>query len=252
MKTLKSMLLFIMNIFSIILTMILSTGIAWYCLPKVKETILGNFILKIVTEKSLFWFVLVSAILLVLFTALNIIFNRKANSKYLNFFIHVNSWLWCILSALFAIATFALVNPLITTGIIIDVSKKIVIGTDILILLIFHLFSGKISKIINRKIQSYDNAKEMSVVGRSSIVWVNILKLVEIIFPEILVLILLCVMLSWDVAGYFTILLISCIIPVIGNIVCDLNTRKEIERKNEADHNKLVSDVAIRVKEGRK
>jgi len=216
-----------------------------------RETILGEAILTLLTEKSIFWFILISSIILILFMALNIIFSRNGSAKYNNFFVHLKSWIWCLVGVILAVATFVLVSPLTTAGITIDTSKKVVIGIDLVILIVFHLFSGKISKIINRKIQTYESAKEANVMGRSSIVWVNILKLIEIIFPEILVLILLCVMLSWDAAGYFTILLISCVIPVIGNIICDLNTRREIKRKNKIEHKKFVNDVANKVKEGK-
>lgn len=252
MKVLKSIGLGFMNICSIILSIIVSAGFVWYLLPNLKSTILGNFVLNVISEKALFWFILISTILLGLFVALDIIFNRNKSSKYKNFFIHVNTWIWCLVGSILTVVTFALVNPLITTGITINVPKKIVIGIDLFILTMFHIFSGKIAKLINRRIQAYDNAKEMNVVGRSSIIWVNILKLVEIVFPEILVLILLCVMLSWDVAGYFTILLLSFIIPVIGNIICDLNVRKEIEKNNAEKHEKFVNDVANKVKEGRR
>lgn len=251
MKVLKNSLLGLMNICTIILSLIVSAGVIWYLLPSVKDTSLGTFVLSLLSEKALFWFILISSILLVLFIVLDIIFNKEKSAKYKNFFVHINTWICCLVGVIFTVVTFALVNPLITTGITINIPKKIVIGIDLFILVMFHIFSGKLAKLINRKIQSYDNAKEINVLGRSSIVWVNILKLVDIVFPEILVLILLCVMLSWDVAGYFTILLLSCIIPIIGNIICDLNIRKEITIKDYNKHKKLVDDVADKIKEGK-
>ena len=112
----------------------------------------------------------------------------------------------------------------------------------------FHIFSGKISKMINRKIQAYEDSKELNTSGRSSIIWINMLKLFEIIFPEMLILLLLCVMLSWNVAGYFTMLLIGFTIPMIGNIICDFTIKKEIAKINKEKHQQLVNDVADKIK----
>ena len=95
----------------------------------------------------------------------------------------------------------------------------------------------------------YETSKETNVVGRSSIIWINLLKLLELIFPEMLVLLLLCLMLSWNVGGYFTMLLIGFTIPIIGNIICDFNARKEIAKLNEEQHQRLVNDVANKIKE---
>ena len=87
---------------------------------------------------------------------------------------------------------------------------------------------------------------------RSSIIVINLLKLLELILPEMLILILLSLMLSWNVAGYFTMLLIGFTIPLIGNIICDFNARKEIAKLNEEQHQKLVNDVATKMKGDKK
>lgn len=109
---------------------------------------------------------------------------------------------------------------------------------------IFHIFSNKISKIVNRKIQAYENAKELNVVGRSSIIFTNILKLLEILFPEVIVLVLICSCLGWNVATSFVIVLVAMLIPMIGNIDCDFNTRAEIKRLNQIKEDKFAEKVA--------
>lgn len=248
MKVFKAIAMWLMMILSIPLIMLSAFGITWYALPTTKETIFGKLILKNITEKTIFWVFLASVILTVVFTILLIIFNRNQRSKVKNFFIHFNTWSYCLVSALLAVTTFVLLNPITTEGITIGIPKKIMIGIDMVVLVLFHIFAGKLNRIINRKIQAYDNAKELSVVGRSSIIWVNLLKVIELIFPEVLVLVLLCLMMSWDVAGYFTIILIATVIPLIGNIICDFNVRKEIVKNNEAQHQKLVNDVANNLK----
>ena len=116
------------------------------------------------------------------------------------------------------------------------------------LLFLSHLLAGKIAKVINRKIQSYENAKELNVVGRSSIIFTNILKLIEILFPEVIVLSLICFCVSWNVAAYFLIILVASLLPMLGNIECDFTTRKEIIRNNNIKDAKFIDRVANKIK----
>ena len=47
-------------------------------------------------------------------------------------------------------------------------------------------------------------------------------------------------------------LLIGFTIPIVGNIICDFNARKEIAKFNEEQHNKLVNDVAVKIRGDKK
>lgn len=247
MNIFKKILLWIMNILSIPLTLITSLGIVWYILPLGEGLQIYDYINKHISTPLRFWLTVICGFFLLVIIILQLIFGRLQSSKIRNFFLHTNTWIACIISTIFAIASFA-VNNITTEGIAIGVPQKIIIGIDIVFLVMFHMFSGKINKIINRRIQAYETSKETNVVGRSSIIWINLLKLLELIFPEMLVLLLLCLMLSWNVGGYFTMLLIGFTIPIIGNIICDFNARKEIAKLNEQQHQRLVNDVANRVK----
>lgn len=142
-----------------------------------------------------------------------------------------------------SVATFVMVEVKVTEFELTNL-RKIGIGVSFVLLFIFYIFSSKVSKIINRRIQAYENAKELNVVGRSSIIFTNILKLLEILFPEVLVLLLICFRLSWNVAAYFIVVLVAMLIPMIGNIDCDLNTRAEIKRLNQVKEDKFVEKVA--------
>ena len=241
MKIFKQILMWIMNILSIPLAIIATTGAVWYILPLARGLQVYDYIDKYIPVQARFWITVGCGFLFIVFTVLELIFNRDSSSKVRNFFLHTTTWSICVVATVFAIWSFA-VNTITTTGI------EIIIGVDFVFLLLFQIFGGKLSKVINRKIQAYENSKEMNVVGRSSILWVNFLKLFEILFPEMLLLLLLCLMLSWDVAGYFTVLLIAFVVPMIGNIFCDFNARREIEKQNQASHQKLVNDVADKIK----
>lgn len=251
MKVFKNILLWFMSIISIPLTIITSFGVVWYILPLMQGLQIYDLINKFISVTARFWLTVGSGFLLLTIIILQIILGKNQKSKVKNFFLHTNTWLACIISTVFAIASFAM-NSITTEGIEIGIPQKVIIGVDIVMLLAFHLFAGKVSKVINRKIQAYENSKEINVVGRSSIIWINLLKLLEIILPEILILLLLSLMLSWNVAGYFTMLLIGFTLPIIGNIICDFNTRKEIVKVNEENHIRFVNAVADKVKEGKK
>lgn len=249
MRIFKSIMFWFLNILSIPLTAITSLGIVWYILPLGEGLQIYDFINKHISTPLRFWLTVGCGFLLLITMILQIFFGKEQKSKVKNFFLHINTWIACLISTAFAIASFA-VNNISTEGIEIGIPQKIMIGIDIVFLLCFHIFAGKISKVLNRKIQAYENSKEINVIGRSSIIVINLLKLLELIFPEMLVLLLLCLMLSWNVAGYFTMLLIGFTIPIIGNIICDFNARKEIAKLNEEKRQKLVNDVANKMKEG--
>ena len=154
----------------------------------------------------------------------------------------------CLIAVAMTVITFIQTNPLQNTETIITNAKKIGIGLCIICLVIFHMFSRKINAIINRRIQAYETAKESNIVGRGSVIFTNVLKLFEIFFPEMIVLTLLCLCISWNLASYFLIVLVACFIPVLGNIKCDLNIRKEIKIKNQRDKDELVENVTNRIK----
>ena len=251
MKIFKSIMFWFLNILSIPLTTITSLGIVWYILPLGEGLQIYDFINQHVSTLLRFWLTVSCGFLLLVISILQIILGKDQSSKVKNFFLHFNTWIACIISVVFAVASFA-VNTISTEGIEIGLPQKIMIGVDIVFLLAFHIFAGKVSKVLNRKIQAYENSKEVNVIGRSSIIVINLLKLLEFIFPEMLVLLLLCLMLSWNVAGYFTMLLIGFTIPIVGNIICDFNARKEIAKFNEEQHNKLVNDVAVKIRGDKK
>lgn len=120
------------------------------------------------------------------------IFSSRHKAKLKNFFTHFNTWGIALVAIVLAIYAFIYCNPLVANEVIITIPRKISIGVTIIFLIFFHIFSTKISTLLNRKIQAYDTAKEMNTVGRSSVIWVNFLKLFEVFFPEMLVLLLIC------------------------------------------------------------
>lgn len=243
MKVFRAILLMLANILILPLSITLTAGIVWYSLPALQVSVIGNWLLSFLTPTAIFWITIGSAIGFTLLYVLIKIFGKYQKAKVKNFFLHLTTWLMALVAIALSVATFALVD-IKGTELEIGNARKIGIGVSFVLLFIFYIFSNKVSKIINRRIQAYENAKELNVVGRGSIIFTNILKLLEILFPEVLVLLLICFCLSWNVATYFIIVLVAMLIPMIGNIDCDLNTRAEIKRNKQIEEDKFVEKVA--------
>lgn len=88
----------------------------------------------------------------------------------------------------------------------------------------------------------------MNTLGRGSVVFNNILKLVQLILPEILILILLCIVTSWNIANYFVLILVACLVPVLGNIASDFNSRAEIKITTKKQEDEMINKIAKKVK----
>lgn len=240
----------LLNLLAILCTpflLVVAFGTSWYWLPAIQETQLGIFVLSTLTPATIFWLFISSMVLSVILIIISCFVAVGTKAKLSNFYTHLATWLMCLVMIVLTIYTFIVINPISTEGIVITNSKKIIIGIIVLTLIIWHLFSVKLEKVINRRIQAYETAKENNVLGRGSVVMTNLLKLCEVILPEILILMLLCLLVSWSVGGYFTLLLFSFGVPVIGNIICDFNTRKEIARKIAKRQDQLVNNIADRV-----
>lgn len=248
MHFLKTTLFMIMSILNILFSIFIVEGIIWFVIPSIQKTGFGSAIASVLSNEVIFYILIACAVLFITFSILCKFCFKSCSAKFKNFFIHLTSWIMAITAILTAILGFIYSNIEISTF---DLSTLRKTGILVCFGLLFlsHIVSGKIAKIVNRKIQSYNTAKEMNIPGRSSIVWTNLLRLVEVLFPEIIILTLISFCVSWNVAAYFLIILVASIIPMMGNIFSDFNTRSEILRDKEKQNNKFIEDVAKKVKE---
>lgn len=242
-KFTHTLLLLILSLILLPCSIITTSGLLWYTLPSCKNTFIGEMLLNLCNESLIFWVIIGTLIFNVILIILQVLLTKNSSVKVKNFFLHLDTILICILCIIGSIMIFILTNPLIAEEVIITIPRKIGISMSLFILIILHIFSGKIKTIINRKLQAYDTALEMNDIGRSSIILTNILKLLELLFPEMIVLLLVCFCVSWNIASYFVIILISCVVPIIGNIICDFNIRKDILRRKVIEQNTLVNKI---------
>ena len=102
-----------------------------------------------------------------------------------------------------------------------------------LMMMLYCMLHKKLGKLVDRKIQAYDTAKELNANGRSSVIWVNILKTIDFIFPEFILLLMLCFSFSFEVSLYFIIMMGAFLLPIIGNMICDKRVKKEAVLREE-------------------
>lgn len=251
MKTFKKILTIISNILLLPISLLTIFGCIWYLLPAIKTTQIGDLIYGFgITDKIMFWTTIICASAFLVLIIVQMIFGKLLPAKFKNFFIHLNTWLMCLLAIGLSVATFIMVNPLVAEKVTINIPRKVGIGLLLGCLILHHLFSNKLLKVINRRIQAYETTKESNIVGRGSVLFTNFLKLFEILFPEMLILGLLCYCVSFNIAIYFLIILVSTFIPTLGNVRCDINIRNEIKRNQEIEKDLLAEKTAEKLREG--
>lgn len=251
MKFLRSLSLILLQILLIPLGLIGVTGAIWYALPSVQQTDAGLKLIELLPEPVIFWIILGSAITYPVFYIITRLCNKFLPVKLRNCFTHINAWTMGLAGIVIAIATFIMINPLVSEKVTIGVPKKIGIGVCLGAIILFHLFSRRLSAIINRKIQAYENSKELNVAGKSSVIFINFLKLIELFFPELILLSLLCLCVSWNIACYFITILICSLIPVLGNIECDFATRRHARHIAKMNDDKMATAVANKLSGGK-
>lgn len=246
MKFLKYSSNLLLNILQLALGVVLVCYAIWYLIPTFQVTKLGLIVAPYLTYSL--WLLIGSGVLYLIISVLNKILFRRCWSKFNNFFIHLNTSIFTIVSIGLTIYTFVMVSPLISTPIEITNAKKIGIGICLILLVVFYASASKILKIINRRIQAYENAKEMNILGRGSVILTNLLKLFEVLFPGFLILTLLCLCVSWSIASYFISTIASTLFIVIGNIEADFNVRREINYKNNKQETELIDKITNKLR----
>lgn len=232
MKTFKGILFLILNIILMASNLLLSAGLCWYIIPGLQQLVTqtggGEFFRNIFNGLSLnnqviFWITIVTGIISLTIFILNFIIGKNLHPKYKNIFIHLDTWLVALFISAICIYTFVCIDPLSSNAVTFSATKKATVGIVLAVIIVGHMVQNKLAVIINRKIQAYETAKEMNQISPLSTIVINALKMVELFCPEMLILVLLALLVSWNVACYFIIIIASCLFPMLGNICCDFN-----------------------------
>lgn len=227
-------------------------GGSWYLLPACQETILGTMLLNVLGTDGIMWATIGCGIGTIVFFILGKVFTVIKNSKALNFYTHIVSWLLTILIIALIGYTFAVSETMIAASFALNAFRRGGILICAGLMFLYSMFHRKIGKLIDRKLQAYDTAKELNAEGRSSVVWVNILKTLDFVLPELILFILICFCFNLDIAKYFIVIACSFFIPIVGNMICDKRVKIEAKRRKEEERETLVNEVANAVVDAQK
>ena len=227
-------------------------GGSWYLLPACQETTLGTTLLNALGTDGIMWATIGCGIGTVVFFILGKVFTVIKNSKALNFYTHIVSWLLTILIIALIGYTFAVSETMIAASFALNAFRRGGILICAGLMFLYSMLHRKIGKLIDRKLQAYDTAKELNAEGRSSVVWVNILKTLDFVLPELILFILICFCFNLDIAKYFIVIAFSFFIPILGNMICDKRVKIEARRRKEEAREKLVNEVANAVVDAQK
>ena len=244
----KKVLLHIINIILIPILITATFGISWYVLPSIQLSGLGIKIASILSETNLFFIILSSIIASIGLKILNLFISKPIKAKVRNFYNHIHAWLITLSIVTATIYGFVFINPLFVESLEITITRKIGIGITLGALILMRVVSNKIHNIVNRKIQTYETAKELNTQGRSSIIFVNVLKIFEFMFPEMLTLLLLSLFVSWNISSYFIAILVACFVIFVNKIAVDLITRNELKEIKEQEQNALAKKISDNMK----
>lgn len=224
---------FISSTLLIPITLALTVSLVWYLLPASQTTIPGVFLLENLGEQGMFIATMVAIGLLIIFSILTSIFRVINSSKMNNFCLHFLTWLLAIVLVAETFYVFFAAEALKAAAFELTLTRKICLGCGMVMMMLYCMLHKKLGKLVDRKLQAYDTARELSANGRSSVVWVNILKTLDFIFPEFILLLMLCFAFSFDISLYFIVMMGSFLLPIIGNMICDKRIRKEAIRKEQ-------------------
>ena len=224
---------FISSTLLIPITLALTACLCWYLLPAIRTTDIGLWLIENITEQGIFITTVAGIGCFILFYILTKIFHVIRSSKINNFCLHILTWLLAISLVSQTCYIFFAAEALKAAEFELTLVRKICLGCGMAAMMLYCILHKKLGKLVDRKIQAYDTAKELNANGRSSVIWVNILKTIDFIFPEFILLLMLCFSFSFEVSLYFIVMIGSFILPILGNMICDKRVKKEAIRKEE-------------------
>jgi hypothetical protein len=178
-------------------------------------------------------------------TILFIIITWNYKAKFTNVFIGIVRWVGAILIIGMSVTIFIMAD-IASTGVQIRLANKIGIGVMLGAYVLIRLFGKKINQIIERKLIAYDTAMETKQIGRSNPLVINILKVVQFMFPEIIMVGFLMFMLDVSFAMYFASILIAVGIIIVLGCWQDMNKRREAKRRllqDKVNHVKAMEHI---------
>lgn len=131
------------------------------------------------------------------------------------------------------------------------VAVKVLIPCMIALLIAFLVYYKAIKKKIDRKLIAIETAKELGKKGKTSSLVSNLLETIGIVLPLALIAGIFMIggeylvktgLILFEILGFYSIV-------IIGNIICDYNTKQEIRKKEIEQAEAFAESVAKKVGE---
>lgn len=131
------------------------------------------------------------------------------------------------------------------------ISIKVAIPCMLALLIAFLVYYKSIKAKINRKLIAIETAKELGNKGRTSSIVANLLETIGIVIPLALIAGIFMVggeflgttgLILFEVLGFFSLV-------IIGNIICDFNTKQELKKKEAEQAEILADNIAKKIGE---
>ena len=235
---------FIFSTLLIPITLVITVCLVWYILPAFQTTSIGIWIGDNITASGMLGITIGAGCGFILCSIFAGLLNIIKSSKINNFCLHILTWLLAIILVAETGYTFFAANALQSAAFELTFIRKICLVCGMLLMMLYCMLHKKIGKLVDRKLQAYDTAKELNAVRRSSIVWVNILKTIDFIFPEFILLLMLCFAFNFQISLYFIVMMSALLIPIIGNMICDKRIRLEAVRKEKEKTKQQIDATA--------
>lgn len=240
----KFILSFICYLILIPLYLCLTVCATWYLLPSFQTTIIGEWLNGQFPNHTIIITSLVILACTIIFFILSRIFKVVKSSKVNNFYTHLVTWLIALSLIIESLFTFFVSENLSVISFNLTLVRKIGIVSCAVGLLLYSLLAPKFRKLVDRRIQAYDTAKELNANGRSSVVGMQILKSLDFCFPELVLMVVLCFAFNFQIAIYFVYIIVAFIIPIIGNMICDKRVKKEAIRREQEKIDAQINTTA--------
>jgi len=232
-------------------TTVLSALLLYNTFPSILETAqngsaltswiipIRDVIFNVMALETFFWiYFAVVAFSTFMFIALS--WNYR--SKFTNSFIWVltlTNALVLLLGPIFVFTNLFLNNGSISVGAdMVAGWRPISLGVILLLYFFLKMLGGKLLLWIGQKVQAYETAVELRQTQRSNVIWINILKFFQMVFPEVLVCLLVTFML-WgsEMSMFLNFFLGAAILILICNIWRGINIQREAKRIFKRDQN---------------
>ena len=126
---------------------------------------------------------------------------------------------------------------------------KVAIPCLLALLILFLIYYKPLTAKINRRLTAIETAKELGTSGRTNSVIANLLETIGVVVPLLLVGGIFIIGGKFLVkTGYVLLeILAMYVVVIIGNVICDVNTKEELKKQQREQAEQFAEKVASKV-----